>query len=394
MRLFFAASIPFLIAEGTSFALPTPNPTTPWPSPTTTSALKLRFLPPLTTFVTRLIETTVSLISSCEASSFSRVRFISATSELQAGFTRRVGHRLHAPVIQKSVAIEHHALHALSDETLGDHLADRLGSFDIAALRFLWKRGLHCRLDGRGRGDRLSAHVVHDLHVHVADAAEDSQPRPLESTRHAPADPVLDALATIVFGFDPHRTSLEGAALLFRSRLSDLLLQHFTGVAHALLLVRIGLPHPPDVGGDLADQLSVHAGDDDVRLLVDGDVDADRDVENHRVRVAEREMHLLALQLRTVADADDVELLLESLGDAGHGVGHETPREAVKLAQLLVVTRPLGDERAIVLREEDAGRNRLTQLALRPLHLDRVGRDLDGHAFRNRDRFLTYSRHC
>src|SRR3954463_1296182 len=70
---FFAASIPFLIADGTSFALPTPNPTTPCPSPTTTSALKLRFLPPLTTLVTRLMLTTVSFRSSCEASIFSRV---------------------------------------------------------------------------------------------------------------------------------------------------------------------------------------------------------------------------------------------------------------------------------------------------------------------------------
>src|SRR4051812_5813626 len=77
MRLFFAASMPFLIADGTSFAFPTPKPTTPWPSPTTTSALKLRFLPPLTTLVTRLMFTTVSFRSSCEASIFSRVSIMS-----------------------------------------------------------------------------------------------------------------------------------------------------------------------------------------------------------------------------------------------------------------------------------------------------------------------------
>jgi hypothetical protein len=76
IRFFFAASMPFLIAEGTSFALPTPKPTTPWPSPTTTSALKLRFLPPLTTLVTRLMLTTVSFRSSCEASIFSLVSII------------------------------------------------------------------------------------------------------------------------------------------------------------------------------------------------------------------------------------------------------------------------------------------------------------------------------
>src|SRR5687767_2890480 len=80
---FLAASIPFLMADGTSFALPTPNPTTPWPSPTTTSALKLRFLPPFTTFVTRLIDTTVSLMSSCDGSIFSRVRCISPRTPVQ-----------------------------------------------------------------------------------------------------------------------------------------------------------------------------------------------------------------------------------------------------------------------------------------------------------------------
>jgi len=57
IMFFLAISIPFLIAAGTSFALPEPNPTRPCPSPTTTRALKLKFLPPLTTLVTRLIET-------------------------------------------------------------------------------------------------------------------------------------------------------------------------------------------------------------------------------------------------------------------------------------------------------------------------------------------------
>src|ERR1019366_8425126 len=60
-RFFFAASIPLRIAEGTSLALPTPNPTTrAEESPTTTRAEKLMFLPPLTTFVTRLIASTFS----------------------------------------------------------------------------------------------------------------------------------------------------------------------------------------------------------------------------------------------------------------------------------------------------------------------------------------------
>ena len=58
IRLFFAASTAFLIASGTSRALPVPNPTWPDSSPTTTSAANDRFFPPFTTLVTRLIEMT------------------------------------------------------------------------------------------------------------------------------------------------------------------------------------------------------------------------------------------------------------------------------------------------------------------------------------------------
>src|SRR4051812_30895961 len=206
IRLFFAASIPFLIADGTSFALPTPKPTTPCPSPTTTSALKLRFLPPLTTFVTRLIETTVSLISSCDPSTFSRLRFINAIGlELQTCFARRVGHCLHAPVIEEPVAIEHHARHALFLQPLGDRAADGLGAGDVAAALLFLQRLFHLRVDGRRRGDRPPGHVVDDLHVDVRHAAEDGEPRPRLVTLHALADAVLDALAAIVLRLDPHR---------------------------------------------------------------------------------------------------------------------------------------------------------------------------------------------
>src|SRR5512146_2996309 len=113
---FFAASMPFLIADGTSFALPMPKPTTPWPSPTTTRALKLRFLPPLTTFVTRLIETTLSLMSSCDGSIRSRVRI--PLLEFQSCFARGIRHGANAPVIEEAAAVEDHALDALLDGPL------------------------------------------------------------------------------------------------------------------------------------------------------------------------------------------------------------------------------------------------------------------------------------
>jgi len=57
----FADSSPFRIASGTSFAFPRLKPTRPLPSPTTTMALKENRRPPLTTFATRLIWTTLSI---------------------------------------------------------------------------------------------------------------------------------------------------------------------------------------------------------------------------------------------------------------------------------------------------------------------------------------------
>src|SRR5690625_4064637 len=70
MRLFFASSIAFLIASGTSSAFPVPNPTCPFLSPTTTSAAKRKRRPPFTTLATRLIVTTRSSSSSLFGSMF------------------------------------------------------------------------------------------------------------------------------------------------------------------------------------------------------------------------------------------------------------------------------------------------------------------------------------
>ena len=62
-KFFLASCIAFLIASGTSAALPFPTPTWPFPSPTTTTALNLKVLPPLTTLATLLIATTFSFNS-------------------------------------------------------------------------------------------------------------------------------------------------------------------------------------------------------------------------------------------------------------------------------------------------------------------------------------------
>src|SRR5262249_7064587 len=126
---------------------------------------------------------------------------------------------------------------------------------------------------------------------------------------------------------------------LLGSGLPSLLLQHFTRVTDALLLVGIRLAQPTDVRSNLSDELSIDAGHGDVRLLLDGDVDSRRDVEHHRVRVAKREDDLLALHLGAIADADDVEFLLEPFGDPRDRVGDQCARKAVILAELGIVAR-------------------------------------------------------
>src|SRR6478672_6643025 len=181
--------------------------------------------------------------------------------------------------------------------------------------------------------------------------------------------------------------------LLLGSGLSGLLLQHFAGVSNALLLVRVWLPEPGDVRRDLTDQLSVHAGDGDVRLLVDGEIDPLRDVEHDRMRVAEREYHLLAFDLCPVSDADDVQFLLETFGHARDGIRDQTLREPVEFPKLRVVGRTFGHQMAVGDLEVDARRMRLAQLSLGSLDFDGAVDHFDGHALGNRDWFLSDSGH-
>src|SRR5271163_1841273 len=126
-RFFLAASIPLRIACGTSLALPEPKPTTPSAgSPITTRAAKDMFLPPLTTLVTRLMETTSSLRLRRFASIFFFIAIIRVAFwlplgrpenpfylELESSFAGGVGEGLDATVIEVTAAIEDHLLDAL-----------------------------------------------------------------------------------------------------------------------------------------------------------------------------------------------------------------------------------------------------------------------------------------
>src|SRR5258707_15416316 len=139
IRFFFACSMPFLIAMGTSRALPMPNPAWPWLSPTTTKAENLSFLPPFTTLVTRLRAITSSFSSegltsrSRRTARLSRKICFDIGLELYPLFPRRIRERLDAAVILVSAAVEHYFTYSGSFGAFGNGLADHFCRRDVAS---------------------------------------------------------------------------------------------------------------------------------------------------------------------------------------------------------------------------------------------------------------------
>src|SRR3990172_4475696 len=170
MRLRLAASVALRMASGTSRALPWPNPTRPFWSPTTTSAAKPKRLPPLTTLATRLMCTSLSTNSlSRSRSSRSRPPRAPATwstfshidpLEIETALAGGVCERLHAPMIKIAAAIEHDVLDPCLQCALGDQLADGARGRDVAA--FL-ERGLQVLIEARSGSHRLPVLVVDHL---------------------------------------------------------------------------------------------------------------------------------------------------------------------------------------------------------------------------------------
>src|SRR6266436_2032830 len=163
--------MPFLMAMGTSRALPMPKPAWPRLSPTTTSAEKLRFLPPFTTFVTRLMAITSSFKSEGFTSRSRRTARLSRKICFDIGFAllprfpRRICERLDAAVILVSAAVEHYFAASSSLRALGDRLANHFRGRNVpAALQILFRFAV----DRAGGNQCLSGAVVDYLRVDVS----------------------------------------------------------------------------------------------------------------------------------------------------------------------------------------------------------------------------------
>src|SRR5699024_7949102 len=83
-----------------------------------------------------------------------------------------------------------------------------------------------------------------------------------------------------------------------------------------------------NLGRDLADEVLVAALDQDFSLAGRFDADAFGNPEIHRMAETKLQIELLSLNLGTIPDADQLELLLEAFGHAVNHVGYQRAHRA------------------------------------------------------------------
>src|SRR5262245_29871691 len=170
---------------------------------------------------------------------------------------------------------------------------------------------------------------------------------------------------------------------------------HFVEVANTLALVGLRWPQPAHVGGELADELSVSALDHDLRGLGTLDGDAFRDLHVHGMREADVEDQLLALNLRVVADALDVETLVEAARETHDHVVRERAVEPVH-GSILSFVAATGEAHLLLGRihlDRDGRADPLRELLALGLDRQVASLELRGHTLRQDHRFLAHTRH-
>src|ERR1700754_1598978 len=160
-------------------------------------------------------------------------------------------------------------------------------------------------------------------------------------------------------------------------------------IADALALVGLRRTERTDLRRRLTDELLVSALDQDFGLRRDFDGDAFRRLEDHRVREAERQIDGLAGKLCAVTHADQLELLLETGGDALDHIGDDGASRATELVVGAFSENHRRD--AVVLLERHARQFMGRQRALRALDGDGTVGDRDLDALRQIDRQLGYT---
>src|SRR6201996_9545009 len=166
-----------------------------------------------------------------------------------------------------------------------------------------------------------------------------------------------------------------------------------TRVADALALLRLRRASLADIRRDLADELLVDATNDDLGRLRHLEIDSLRRLDRDRVGEAERQLEVFPFQRGAVADALDLEALLEAVGDALDHVRDQRAGEPVEGAVLAAIGRPGDEDRALLLGHGHVLGVGLRELAFRPFDDDVARGDRHRHGVGDRYRFSSDSTH-
>src|SRR3954447_15934853 len=170
-------------------------------SPTTTSAVKEKRRPPLTTLATRLISTTRSWRSPAGVTAVLSLAISSnegiEASEAQAALASALRQRLDPAVVLVAAAIEHAGLDSGLLRARREQRAGLLGL--LAALE-----RSELLLGPGDRGDRVPGVVVDELRLDATQRAEHGQPRTLGGAAHLGADATPAAQALGGLGGNAH----------------------------------------------------------------------------------------------------------------------------------------------------------------------------------------------
>src|SRR2546430_6040005 len=156
-------------------------------------------------------------------------------------------------------------------------------------------------------------------------------------------------------------------------------------IADALALVRLARAHLPHLGRDLADLLLVDTLDDDLRRDRYLEGDSLRRLHHYGMGEADIQPEIGTLQRRAIADALQLEALLESLGDALDHVRDQRARQAVQRPVVAALGGPGDRDRRVALLDLHPGRHLLRELAQGPVDHHAAGQERDVHPARDLD---------
>src|SRR6478735_7054674 len=244
----------------------------PLPSPTTTSAVKLKRRPPLTTLETRLMVTTRSTKA-----------FFSGALSRRPSRSRRwpprspppaepaavlVPPRRWGPGIRRSSSLKSwsRCWPSQSQPALAGTVGDGRDPAVVAVATaveddrvdpgaLVTVERTQVRFHGGGRGNGAAGGVVDDLDEHVAAGPRHDQAGTQRRATELLAEPKVTATASGALALGALDDHCHGLL----TSLSDLAADLLARIAHALALVRVGLAQLANVGGNLADLLLVDA---------------------------------------------------------------------------------------------------------------------------------------